>query len=263
MLKKLLKYDLINIYKLLIIFYSLSIISSIITRILFNIDNSLLFNVLAQISSGFTISMIANILINNLMKLWARFISNIYKDESYLTHTLPVTKKEIYTSKVLTTVITLLTSVIVIIISLFIAYYSKENLEILKNILLPLANIYNSTILSILAITFITIFIQLITIIQTGFNGIILGHKHNKNKTVLSIVYGVITYTIVQLFTLLIIYIFGLFNNNIMDLFLTTNITDPNLLKDILYLAIVIYTFVVIILYIINIKLFKKGVNID
>ena len=158
MLKKLLKYDIKDIYKVLIYFYLLAIFSSIITRILFSIENSTIFNILAQISSGFTIAMIANILINNLMRIWVRFKNNFYNDEAYLTHTLPVSKNNLYLSKFLAQITTIFTSILIIIITLFIAYYSKENIEILKNILLPIANVYNSTIINIILIAIIFLY---------------------------------------------------------------------------------------------------------
>ena len=69
MLKKLLKYDLKNINKVLIIFYSLSITFAVITRLLFLIKDSFIMNILAQISSVITISMMFNIVINNIMRL--------------------------------------------------------------------------------------------------------------------------------------------------------------------------------------------------
>ena len=50
-------------------------------------------------------SMVASILINTMMRSWIRFRDSIYKDESYLTHTLPVTKNNIYNSKFLQTLI--------------------------------------------------------------------------------------------------------------------------------------------------------------
>ena len=107
MLKKLLKYDLENIYKVLIIFYSLALIFGILTRIFLNIENSFIMNIIGQICSAITISMIFNILINNLMRLWVRFKNNFYGDESYLTHTLPIDKKTLYLSKILASFITL------------------------------------------------------------------------------------------------------------------------------------------------------------
>ena len=85
MLKKLLKYDLQKTYKILIIFYSLSIFFSILTRIFLSIENSFILNIIGKICGGVTISMIFNILINNLMRLWVDFKNNLYKDESYLT----------------------------------------------------------------------------------------------------------------------------------------------------------------------------------
>ena len=45
------------------------------------------------------------ILINNLMRTWVRFRHNLYGDESYLTHTLPVERKTIYLSKFITSII--------------------------------------------------------------------------------------------------------------------------------------------------------------
>ena len=82
MLKKLLKYELKNIFKFLVIFYSLSIFFSILTRIFLSIENSFIMNILGQITSGATISMMFSILINNLMRLWVRFKNNLYGDES-------------------------------------------------------------------------------------------------------------------------------------------------------------------------------------
>ena len=107
MLKKLLKYDLKNVYKVLIVFYILSLFFAILARIFLNIENSFILNVIGKICSGVTISMIANILINNLMRLWVRFKTNLYSDESYLTHTLPVDKKTLYLSKIFSAVLSL------------------------------------------------------------------------------------------------------------------------------------------------------------
>ena len=67
MLKKLIKYDLKSIFKFLIIFYSIGMFFAIMTRLFFSFDNSFIMNIIGQICSGVTISMIFNILINNLI----------------------------------------------------------------------------------------------------------------------------------------------------------------------------------------------------
>ena len=130
MLGKLIKYDLKWIYKVVIVFYILATVFSVIARMCFSIENSMLFNILGKIASGVAISMVVNSIINTVMRSWARFVKNIYKDESYLTHTLPIKKNTIYLSKVLSSLISIFTSVVVSVICLFICYYSKENMEV-------------------------------------------------------------------------------------------------------------------------------------
>lgn len=263
MLKKLIRYDLESIFKFLIIFYSLSIFFAILTRIFLNIDNSLIMSIIGKICSGISISMIVNILINNLMRLWVRFKNNLYGDESYLTHTLPIDKKTLYLSKVTTSVITLFTSIIVIALTLYIAYYSKENIQTLKNILLPIANAYGSTILKILSAFLFVFFLEFANALQSGYTGIILGHKMNGTKTGLSVLFGFISYMITQVFALLLIFIVALFNSDLMNLFFTNEIVNIDMIKFIIYLAIIIYTITLFIGYFFNLKLFKKGFNVD
>ena len=263
MLRKLIKYDLESIFKFLAIFYGLAIFFAVLTRIFLNIDNSLIMNIIGQTCSGASIAMILNILINNLMRLWVRFKNNFYGDESYLTHTLPVDKKTLYLSKVCTAVITLFTSVCVIGLTLFIAYYSKENIENLKNILLPVANAYGSTIMKILLAFLFVFFLEFANALQSGYTGIILGHKMNSARTGLSVLYGFISYMITQVFALFIIFIVALFNKDLMNLFFTSDVVNVDMIKVVIYLGITIYTITLIVGYFVNLKLFKKGVNVD
>ena len=263
MLRKLLKYDLKYMFKFLIIFYSLAIFFGTLTRVFLSIENSLIMEIIGQICSGAAISMMFSILINNLMRLWVRFKSNFYGDESYLTHTLPIGKGTLYLSKALTSIISLFVSVVVIGLTLYIAYYSKENILVLKNLLLPVADIMGSTVVKIiLAFLFIS-FLEIANMLQSGYIGIILGHMMNSMKVVFSVIYGFLCYIVTQVFVLIIIFITGLFNKDIMNLFFTNEIVNIDMLKFIIYLAIFIYTLTLIIGYIINVKLFKKGVNVD
>ena len=183
MLKKLLKYDIENILKILTTFYLLALFFGILTRLFLNIENSFIMNIIGQICSGVTISMTVNILINNLMRLWVRFKNNFYGDEAYLTHTLPLSKKTLYLSKILTAVITLFISIVIIGITLYNAYYSQENIKILKNILLPVANILDSTITKLLVSFLFVFFLEFVNVLQSGYTGIILGHRMNNTKT--------------------------------------------------------------------------------
>ena len=263
MLKKLIKYDLQNIFKVLIIFYILSIFFGILTRLFLSATNSFLMNIIGQICSGVTISMFFNIIINNLMRLWVRFKNNFYGDESYLTHTLPIDKKTLYLSKILTSIITLFSSVLVIAITLFVAYYSKENIEVVKNLLLPLATIYESTVITIVLAFIFVCFLEIMNMLQSGYVGIVLGHKKNNNKMVFSVLSGFGIYLLTQIFTVLVVFVVALFNKDLMNLFYTMDSLSVTTIKLCIYLAIVIYTLNIFILYFVNSKLFSKGVNVD
>lgn len=263
MLGKLMKYDLKWTYVVLIVFYILSLIFSILGRSLATIENSTIFNIISQVCMGFSIAMIINCLINNLMRLWARFVKNLYKDESYLTHTLPVNKKTIYLSKVLTGIISLFLTVIVIIVCIAICYYSKENLLALQNVLEIVATNYETTVITFLLTIFAVFFLEMVFILLSGFLGIILGHKSNNNKMAKSVIYGFLLYLIPQIVTLLIIFIIGILNQDIMNLFTTTDMVSIEAVKTIMNVAIIIYMVYNIIYYIIGKKQFEKGVNID
>lgn len=263
MLKKLIKYDLRDSYKILVVFYMLSIFFATLTRIFLYVDNSLIFEVIGKICSGTTIAMFFNIIINNMMRLWVRFKTNFYSDESYLTHTLPVDKKTLYLSKTLTSIITLFTSALIICLSLFIAYYSKENILLVKNLLLPLATVYDSTIVTIILEFVLVIFLEIMNMLQSGYVGIVLGHMKNNNKTAYSILFGFITYLLTQVFIIIAIFLVAIFNKDLMNLFYTVDTLNVSTIKTCIYLSIFVYSLNIFVLYFVNIKLFNKGVNVD
>ena len=263
MLRKLLKYDLKWVYKLIIIFYTLAFIFSVIGRALGEIENSLVFDIVSKISFGFAISMMASSLINCLMRLWARFVRNVYKDESYLTHTLPVKKQEIFDSKVITGFISIFTAMVVIIICLFICYYSEANMEVLKSVLEIAASTYNTTVLNLLLLVAIVIFLEIVYGLLIGYVGIILGHKSNKNKMARSIVIGFILYFVFQGLTLGLIAVYGLFNPDVMNLINTTDIVNIEAIKSVMYAGIGIYVVYAMFLYWLGQRSLNKGVNIN
>lgn len=207
--------------------------------------------------------MMVSSLINCLMRLWARFIRNVYKDESYLTHTLPVEKKTIYASKVISALICVFTTVVVIIACLFICYYSETNMQLLKSALELAASTYNTTVLNLLLLVSFVVFLEIMFIVLIGYVGIILGHKSNQNKIVKTLIISFALYLITQAITLGLICIFGLFNSNVMNLINTTDIVNIDAIKYVMYAGIGIYLFYIIFYYILGDKQFEKGVNVE
>lgn len=262
MLKKLLKYDLEWCYKPLVVFYILTIFFSIITRIVESFEQTLIVLILDKICSGVVIAMIVNILINCFMRNWARFVKNIYKDESYLTHTLPVSKNKIYLSKILTAIITLLTSFIVIIICLTIATLNKDTWVILKESLEQSAIYFDSSVFSLIFVIIITIFFEFLFMMMSGILGIIIGHKSNNLKIVKSIVIGFVIYMVLSSMSLVALFVAGLLNSDIMSLFNNIEVSS-NALKSMMLVGILVYAIYNLGIYFIGNKLLNKGVDVD
>lgn len=262
MLKKLLKYDLEWCFKPLLVFYILAIFFSIIVRIVESFEQSLIVLIIDKICCGVVIAMIINILINCFMRNWARFVRNIYKDESYLTHTLPVSKNKIYLSKILTAIITLLTSFIVIIVCLAIAALNKDTWNILKESLEQSAIYFDSSVFSLIFVMIITIFFEILFMMMIGILGIIIGHRSNNLKIVKSIVIGFVIYMILSSMSLGALFVAGLLNSDIMSLFNNIEVSS-NALKSMMCVGILVYAIYNLGIYFIGNKLLNKGVNVD
>ena len=263
MLNKLLKYDLKYMIKNMGIFYILSIFFAITTRFLFSIDKSVIVNIIGQISVGCLFAMIANIIINTLMRSWVRFKESIYKDEAYLTHTLPVTKNNIYNSKLLQALLFSVVGFIIIIISLFIAYYTKERWLLLTNFLHQITTGLNFKTSFYVIGMLLVIFLEVFNALQCGFLGIILGHRKNNARIGFSVLYGFISYLISQSIVLLLVFIVGLFDSSIMGLFKNAMVINVGAYKTLMILAIILYLIIIYIMSLICKKVFNKGVNIE
>lgn len=263
MLGKLLKYDLKWVYKLVVIFYILAFVFSGVGRILAEVQNSVVLDIVSKISIGIGISFAVSALINCLMRLWAGFVNSVYKDESYLTHTLPVEKKTIFASKVVAGIISVFTTTIVIVGSAFICYYSEANMEGIKQLLEIAATTYNTTVLNFLLIVSFLIFLEILFILLIGYVGIIIGHKSNKSKMLRSIIYSFVLYSVFQVVTLGVIAVYGVFDPAVMNLLNTTEQIDIASMKSLMYVACVAYAVYTLVLYTIGKNGLNKGVNVE
>lgn len=262
MLKKILKYDLEWCYKPLIVFYILSLFFSIIVRIVESFEPSLIVLIIDKICCGILIAMLINILINCFMRVWARFVKNIYKDEAYLTHTLPVSKNKIFLSKVLTAIITLLTSFIVILICLAIATLNEDLWFTIKASLEQSAMYFDSSVGGLILVMIATIFFEFLFMMMSGILGIIIGHKSNNLKIVKSIVIGFIIYSILSSLSLGFVFIAGLINSDIMSLFNNLEVSS-SALKSMMLIAILVYAIYNLGLYFIGNKILNKGIDVE
>ena len=259
MLKKLVKYDLIWINKFMLIYFSITFILCILARIFTLFNESFVGNIIYLILRGCAISAFVSVLINCVIRIWVRFSRNLYKDESYLTHTLPVSKCTLYNSKMISFILSILLSVIVIVLGFVIAFLDKDIINYIKMMFESSDGIF--IFISILVISIM----EFIYMMNCGLMGILIGHRSNNNRTVKSVFIGIVLYFMLQTILLVIMYFIGLINTNMNELFTSNISTLPNIssIKEIMVIAIIIYTIFNICMYFIGKILFNKGVNVE
>lgn len=262
MLGKLLKYDLKWCYKPLLVFYILAIFFSIVVRIVESFEQTLIWLIIDKICCGVVIAMIINILINCFMRNWARFVRNMYKDESYLTHTLPVKKTTLYLSKALTSAITLATSLLVIVACLAIAALNKDTWDILKYSLEQMAAYFNSSVFGVIFTLVIIVFLEFLCLMLSGILGIILGHKSNNLKIVKSVIYGFVIYMALSCVSLGLIYIIAGISPDIMAVFNEVTL-NANGLKSVVIICALLYALYSGVIYMVSSVFLNKGVDLE
>ena len=287
MLKKLIKYDLKDLFNVSYIFYILVFIMALICNLLENFGDNIL---IIYLFSGFIelglIVLLISLIAFSFFKIVSKFYNDFYTDEAYLTHTLPVSRLELFLSKFISSIIYLITSFLVIIVNYVIGLsLILTNKSCFIKSLNTIDGCYSSNIISyiedtcIILITsiwliiisiFVLIALEFITLMLSSFLGTIyVNLKNRNNKKIKSIVLSIIIYLLTQLFIILVLYVSSKFYPPINDLF-TMNIFKLNLSNEkiklikILYFVIVgLYLALSSLLFILANKSLKKGINID
>lgn len=263
MLKKLLKYELTFMSKFLMIYYIITIVLAGLTRLFFAIATTTFLSIIAEIFQGAFISFAVSTLINLLMRYWVRFRTNFYGDESYLTHTLPVGKRTLYASKVLGGIIAMFTTVLYLIGCVFIAYGTPENFEWIKNTLAAVETMLNSSVGGLIAGVCVLVLIQAIMLLSSGYLGLVIGHRFNGGRIGKSVLFGAIAYVLAQMFFVVVMCIYGCFDNAIMQVLTMNQAVAVSTLMTMVIMGIVVYAIASVAIYFIGNFIFGKGVNVD
>lgn len=259
MLHKLLKYDLRAIYRQLVVFYIIAFSCAIIGRIFSNYDNNLLFKIIHEFFSGVALGLCFGIVVNNATRIWEYTKRDFYGDQSYLTHTLPVPRSTLYLAKFLTILITTIASLTVIIAIVFMNYASPETFELIHESILDVGSKAEFVKFAVLLLN--VIFLETVFIIQAGITGIILGHKANNRKTVMSFVYGFTIFILANIATVALASIWGIFDQEI-SLAMKGSISNTIMTKIFLG-AVFVYSIYIATSFYIGQQSFQKGIDVE
>lgn len=277
MLAKLIKYDLKFIFKTVGIFAILLLLSAILHNITSYDYTPTFMDASGQVYGGdpdapaiilFLHTVFYNaiycflvgLLINTCTRIWQRFKSSMYGDESYLTHTIPLSRRALWTAKFLSALLTILSVLIVLALTCFILNLTDTGKTFLEGLGIssawPLNNLAYAG----------TLFTQLTFIVLSGISGIILAHRLPTHKPH-SFLCGFGLYILGSCVVLSAILLLSQVNPDLQTLF--ANDYDPysahiiSFVTRILSIVALVYAVIIAIYYGINTKLLARGVDVD
>lgn len=256
MLSKLIKYDLKFIYKELAIFYIITLFFAIVAHLTDREAGSPIIDTIHLFAQGACFGFCFGTFINATLRTWTRLRNNFYGDESYLTHTLPIARHTLWTSKFLTSLIVATITVLVSIIAFLIMFFSESFIREWGLSDPVMLKFYLCFILAVIC--------QIIFILQCGYTGIILGFKHNNSHTLHSVIYGLAIYFLGGFGTIILSFLlWSTFDSTIADALFRGVISDANSFLKLLLGIATIYLVLIVATYFINNRLLAHGVNVD
>ena len=259
MLRKLIKYDFLWMNRNMVIIFAIAAILSILTRIASNFTDSIMGEIIFGVLRGFTIAAFANIIVNSAIRIWERFRQSFYKDEAYLTHTLPVSKNTLYDSKTLSGLCAILLSLIVVIACFFIAFWNNDIYEYFRTV-------FKDGDMTIIVVgIFVTAVLEVCYAVNVGMFSLTVGHRSNNGRIARSVILGIFLYFALQSILLAIIYSIGMFDDSVKAMF--GDASDVAIgfstYRMLIIVTDAIYLVLTTALYFFGRKLFSKGVNVE
>ena len=260
MLNKLFKLDfkwVVN--KNVVIITAAALASAVLTRI-FTPVQSPFGSFMRHFMTSVTLSLCFSILLNLLARTIVRFVRNFYRDESYLTHTLPVEKADLWRAKILTVVTTMLAAGVAVMIIFAVAFLNGEQWWWFRNLVHILRESGRWLAAGLIILTFL---LEILYINLVVFCGILMGRKADEHKglRVAAWIFGL--YVVPQL--VLMAGLFGLskIDANYAALFAETGTTSPELVKSVLYIATPFYLVICLAAYRLGEKALERGVDVE
>jgi len=258
MLNKLIKYDFKSLFKTLIPVYLITLLLAIFTRFsMFLADKSAIFDYPAGLICGLCVMAIIGVPFATFIVSVIKYYNNMVKDEGYLTHTLPVKKSALVLSKLITSSVIIGISLLVSLAAIFLGF--DVDVDFFKKLFIELFEKVDHLLIFLIAIAIV---IGYVSNMLTVYASIALGQKHNGNKKVYSIVYGIVLYNINQIVSSILLFMPSLFDKNYMK-YLDQDTPPYSFLNGFLIFAITISILMSIAYYFITIKTMEKKLNLD
>lgn len=250
MFASLMKYNLRKSARFFIINYVAMLVSAVAGRLFAELGSTNFTFIMSVIFQGVCWAGVANLFINNLLRLWADSRTTLYGDEGYLYHAIPVRTSYLFWAKWLTALLILLMNLVVSAGAILLAYGEG------------ISSMFDATqeIFAIIGIIALEIF----AIFTEGILGIILEHHGRIRSRNRGLVYGLIAYLLSQAFTLVAIPVGAIFTPEILDIFTEPQgILDYDVVRTLLIVTTIAYVVVIATVSLISAHKINDGVNLE
>lgn len=261
MLGKLLKYDLKkNMRWLWILFVSPLVLAGASRGFAELGKNIAFFKVVGIFFDSVFYALLANVLIHPFLRSFLNFTKSIYGDESYLTHTLPVTKSQIINSKFITAFVEMVLGFVSIVLSLLIRFASPAFFKTLK-LLLSTLIVGNISLFAVLSLVVVLILVEFLMYIAIIFFSIIVAYRAKDKKALkaflLTALMAFIAITVLAIIMAIVLLINGI------ELSAATLTFSAKMFNCMVLTGIIVYSLVIVLFYFLAKREFNKGVNVD
>ena len=261
MLGKLLKNDMQKNMRWLWVLFVATIAFAGITRACTELGlNIAFFKVLGIFFQSVAYALIVNCLVQPFLRGFLNLTKSLYGDESYLTHTLPVSKNQIINSKFLTVLIELVLGFATLIVSLLIMFASNTLFPTIK-LLLSTMIVGEFNLFWILTLFIILVVVEFLMFISIVYYSIVLAYKQKEKRVLKSFIYTAV-FAFASLTVLSIAMVVVLLINNV-NLTSTMLTLSSGAFLSIILTGIIVYSLVITLFYFLTKKEFNKGVNVD
>ena len=261
MLSKLLKYDFKKNMRWMWILFVSTLAVAGIARGFKELGTTIaFFKVVGIFFESVFYALAVNSILQPFLRNFLNFYKSFYSDESYLTHTLPVTKKQLINSKFITAIIEISLGFICLVLSLLIMFASPTMFDTLK-LLLSTIIIGEFSVVLLLVLFILLVIVEFLMFISIIFLSIVIAYRA-REKRILKTFLIAMGFAFMFLSVLAVVMVIVLSINKI-NLLQSLTILPINALLSVLIVGIVVYSLAIALCYFLTQREFKKGVNVD
>ena len=261
MLKKLFRYDFKWLMKTMPYYYIAVLVTAVcalVTNKTYNAHPAVFgWLIVDRIFSNLFLAACFSAGITLIIRCFVRFKNNLFKDEAYLTHTLPVKRSALFASKVLSSLAVSVITLAVIAIGVIITISAVKNFRWFTDLIRTETVLLGAVLIE-----------EILALLLCIFTGTVIGERCSRNKTLKGVLAAVGIYLAVALFVLSGIGVLYLISPDIGKLF-TEDLRNADyeslwgILKQLAACCALMYAVADAVVYLIGNKLLGKGVNID